>query len=109
MNDISLVADEGISSMRSFGWIIVQVSRTFDELFNHVYKVEFKTEGDVINWEVQHRFKVYRKLFNELKKLNIILTARFPPTYFRSKFGIQLTDEMLENRTILLTEVIKNL
>lgn len=91
---------------KSFPWIHVSFAHVIDQKFQNVYKVVLKTNSD-IEWVVMHRFKIYRNLFKKLSELNIHLSNPFPPTFFKSKLGIGLSNVQITERADMLEKVAK--
>jgi hypothetical protein len=87
-----------------FEWISVHFTRTIDPFFHPLYKTSFRSKNQ-LDWGVKFRFKMYRNLYNSLTDKGVRIEAPFPCTYVRSKFGIQLNETLLENRTVLLGQV----
>jgi hypothetical protein len=85
-------------------WIRMSFSRFVRDTKNF-YGLTFKAKNG-IEWSALHRFATYRKIYRRIKREGYTDTSPFPPTFFKSKFGIKLSLEELESRAMMLSEVM---
>ena len=67
-------------------------------------QIFFRTTGGV-EWNVNHRFRVFRELMWDLEAAGVHVNAVFPKTYFKSSIGVGLTTEQLNLRASVLAKV----